>query len=74
MGFRDGLGSCFLTNPEVPKHPAEDRACATPTDDGDRGNALLVYADKGTDEYGDGGDVLDDDGRVGDQRPEIVGA
>ena len=64
---------CFLTNPEVPKYPAKDSARATPTHHCDRGNALLVYANEGADEYGDGGDMLDDDSRVCDQRPEIVG-
>ena len=73
MGLSNGCKGCFLANPEVPKYPAKDGACAAPTDDTDRGNALLVYANEGTDEYGDGGDMLDDDSRVCDQRPEIVG-
>ena len=68
-----GFWGCFLTNPEVPEYPAKDSGRAAATHHCDRGNALLVYADEGTDEYGDGGDMLDDDGRVCDQRPEIVG-
>ena len=68
------LGSCLLTDPEIPEHPAQNCASAAPAYDRDRRDALLVDANKGADEYGDGGDMLDNDSRVGDQRPEIVRA
>ena len=72
VGLSDGFGGRFLTNPEVPEYPAKDGACATPTDNCDRGNVLLVYANERTDEYSYGGNVLDDDSGVCDKRPEIV--
>ena len=68
-----GFWDDCLTNPEVPEYPAKDSGRAAATHHCDWGNALLVYANERTDEYGDGGDMLDDDGRVCDQRPEIVG-
>ena len=73
MGLSGGFRGCFLTNPEIPEYPAKDGTCGAPTYNRNWGNALLVYAHKRTNEYGDGGDMLDDDSGVCDQRPEIVG-
>ena len=70
----DDLGSCLLTDPEIPEHPAQNRASAAPAYDRDWRDALLVDANEGADEDGDGGDVLDNNSRVCDQRPEIVRA
>ena len=66
------LFSLRLPDPKVPDNPAEDRACATPAHDGDGGNTLLVYANKGADEDSHGRDVLYNDSGIGDKRPEVI--
>ena len=74
MRLGGDLRSCLLTDPEIPEHPAQNCASAAPAYDRDWRHALLVDADEGADKDGDGGDMLDNDSRVGDQRPEIVRA
>lgn len=64
------FGVCDPPLPDEPAEEGEDRAVA---DECDVGNALLNDSDESNDEDYDGADMLDDDGRVGDERPEIVG-
>ena len=63
----------FLADPPVPDQPTEKSRKAAPADDGDGRHALLEYADETGDEDGDGAHLLQYDGGVGDQGPELVG-
>lgn len=47
------LRECALADPHVPEDPTEDGAGAAPAYDRDGGDASLVDADEGADEYGD---------------------
>lgn len=63
----------LLRHPLLPQQPAEKGGEAAAADDGDGGDALLEDADEADDEDDDGADVLQDDGRVGDEGPKVVG-
>lgn len=62
----------LLAYPPIPQNPANRRGDAAPTHDGYWADALLVDAHKAHDEYDDSADMLDDDRRISDQRPEVV--
>ena len=63
----------LLPDPAIPERPAQHGAGAGDADDRDGRDALLVDGDEAADEDEHGADVLDDDGGVGDERPELVG-
>lgn len=64
---------CLLANPPIPQEPADGSCNAAPANNSHWTHALLVDAYKAYHEYDDGTDVLDNDGRVSDEGPEVVG-
>lgn len=62
----------LLANPKVPYQPADRGSEAAPSNYRHGAGALLEDAHKADDEYNDGANMLDDDGRIGDQRPEVI--
>ena len=73
VGVGGCRGSILVGNPSIPEEPAQHRRHASPADDGDGRDSVLEDADETADKDGDGSDVLDDHGRVGNKRPELVG-
>jgi hypothetical protein len=67
-----GLGF-LLSQPVVPQDPAEQGAEARPAHHRHGRHALLHNGDEAAAEHGHRGKVLHDDGRVGHERPELVG-
>lgn len=63
------LGLGYPSFPQDPGHKGRD---AAPADDGHGRDALAKDGAEEDDEDDDGADVLQDDGRVGDEGPEIV--
>ena len=63
----------LLPHPSIPHQPRNYGGGGGAPGDCDGRNALLVYSDKTADEDCDGADLLDDDGGVCDEGPEVVG-
>lgn len=59
--------------PPIPEEPANRGGNTAPANDSHRTDALLMNADEAYHEDYDSAYMLDNDGRVGDQRPEVVG-
>ena len=59
--------------PPVPKQPSQHRRHASPSCHGHKIDPFLKYTNKTEDEDDDGAHLLDDDCRIGDERPEVVG-
>lgn len=72
QGFRRQYNPLFLSDPSVPHDPSQDSAYCSCPDNRDGRDSFLEYADEAHDEDYDRADLLNDDRRISDQRPEIV--
>lgn len=63
----------LLSHPPIPEKPAHRGSNTAPANDGHGTYALLMNADEAYHEDDDSAHMLDNDGRVGDQGPEVVG-
>lgn len=62
----------LLAHPPIPEEPANRGGDTAPANDSHRADALLVNADEAYHKDYDSAYMLDNDGRVSDQRPEVV--
>lgn len=64
--------SALLPHPPIPEQPADEGREAAQPHHGHGADAFSENADEADDKDDDGADVLDDDGGIGNQRPEII--